>query len=127
MALSDSLPQINLGVQGRTRGEGLTTWQQVEPDTRDLAAGPRYTEEDLATTGETRPNQERKDGGSEETGKREKVDIRFERKSLTRKYNPAVYFQADDHVDSGNSPAAVSSEQTRSSSYGVLLLPAELG
>ncbi|GFY28751.1 uncharacterized protein TNCV_3441181 [Trichonephila clavipes] len=41
--------------------------------------------------------------------------------------NPAVYFQVDDHVDPGNCPAAVSSEKTRPSSYGVLPSPAELG
>ncbi|GFT49955.1 hypothetical protein TNCV_4175831 [Trichonephila clavipes] len=57
------------------------------------------------------------------------VDIRFERKFLTRKYNPAVYLQVDDHVHPGNCPAAVSSEKkkTRPSSYGVLPSPAELG
>ncbi|GFX96014.1 retrovirus-related Pol polyprotein from transposon opus [Trichonephila clavipes] len=36
------------------------------------------------------------------------VDIQFERKFLRRKWNPAVYFQVDDHVDPGNSLAAVS-------------------
>ncbi|GFX46854.1 hypothetical protein TNCV_4040001 [Trichonephila clavipes] len=41
-----------------------------------------------------------------------------------KKRNPAVYFQVDDHVDPGNCPAAVSSEKTRPSSYGVLLSPA---
>ncbi|GFW16347.1 hypothetical protein TNCV_4265121 [Trichonephila clavipes] len=57
------------------------------------------------------------------------VDIRFERKFLTRKWNSAVYLQVDDHVHPGNSPAAVSSKkkQTRPSSYGVLPSPAELG
>ncbi|GFV60789.1 DUF4817 domain-containing protein [Trichonephila clavipes] len=35
------------------------TWQQVEPYTRDLAADPLYREEDLATTGETRPDRTR--------------------------------------------------------------------
>ncbi|GFX52144.1 hypothetical protein TNCV_548031 [Trichonephila clavipes] len=35
---------------------------------------------------------------------------KFERKFLRRKRNPAVYFQVDDHVDPGNSLAAVSSE-----------------
>ncbi|GFT64526.1 CCHC-type domain-containing protein [Trichonephila clavipes] len=29
------------------------------------------------------------------------VDIQFERKFLRRKWNPAVYFQVDDHVDPG--------------------------
>ncbi|GFV62663.1 hypothetical protein TNCV_2528871 [Trichonephila clavipes] len=38
-----------------------------------------------------------------------------------------LYFQVDDQVDPGNYPAAVSSEKTRPSSYGVLLSPAELG
>ncbi|GFX67824.1 retrovirus-related Pol polyprotein from transposon opus [Trichonephila clavipes] len=55
------------------------------------------------------------------------LDIRFERKFLTRKWNPAVYLQVDDHVHPGNCPAAVSSEKTRPSSYGVLPSPAELG
>ncbi|GFV33988.1 hypothetical protein TNCV_2613861 [Trichonephila clavipes] len=36
------------------------TWQQVERETR-------YGEEDLATTGETSPNEERKEGGGEKT------------------------------------------------------------
>ncbi|GFU58024.1 hypothetical protein TNCV_3574511 [Trichonephila clavipes] len=43
------------------------------------------------------------------------VDIRFERKFLTRKWNPAVYLQVDDHVPPGNCPD------------GVLPSPAELG
>ncbi|GFT98686.1 hypothetical protein TNCV_2671271 [Trichonephila clavipes] len=56
------------------------------------------------------------------------VDIQFERKILTRKENPAVYLQVDDHVHPGNCLAAVSSEnKTRPSSYGVLPSPAELG
>ncbi|GFV29109.1 hypothetical protein TNCV_4601411 [Trichonephila clavipes] len=44
-----------------------------------------------------------------------------------RRMNPAVYLQVDDHVHPGNCPAAVSSEKTRPSSYGVLPSPAELG
>ncbi|GFY29022.1 retrovirus-related Pol polyprotein from transposon opus [Trichonephila clavipes] len=39
------------------------------------------------------------------------VDIQFERKILTRKWNPAVYLQVDDHVHPGNCLAAVSSEK----------------
>ncbi|GFV23623.1 hypothetical protein TNCV_2366101 [Trichonephila clavipes] len=38
-----------------------------------------------------------------------------------------VYLQVDDHVHPGNCLAAVSSEKTRPSSYGVLPSPAELG
>ncbi|GFY55678.1 CCHC-type domain-containing protein [Trichonephila inaurata madagascariensis] len=38
-------------------GSTACTWQQVERYTRDLAAGLLYTEEDLATTGETRPEE----------------------------------------------------------------------
>ncbi|GFX62956.1 gonadotropin-releasing hormone receptor [Trichonephila clavipes] len=46
----------------------------------------------------------------ESDGKSRAVDIQFERKFLRRKWNPAVHFQVDDHVDPGNSLAAVSSE-----------------
>ncbi|GFY69040.1 hypothetical protein TNIN_63081 [Trichonephila inaurata madagascariensis] len=46
------------------------TWQQVERYTRDLAACPLYTEEDLATTGETRP--EEIERGEREKKRREK-------------------------------------------------------
>ncbi|GFY68685.1 uncharacterized protein TNIN_197001 [Trichonephila inaurata madagascariensis] len=38
-------------------GSTACTWQQVKRYTRGLAMGPLYTEEDLATTGETRPEE----------------------------------------------------------------------
>ncbi|GFX33801.1 hypothetical protein TNCV_3962101 [Trichonephila clavipes] len=53
------------------------------------------------------------------------VDIRFERKFLTRKQNPAVYLQVDDHGIALQQFQV--KKKTRPSSYGVLPSPAELG
>ncbi|GFU87424.1 hypothetical protein TNCV_1271111, partial [Trichonephila clavipes] len=77
-------------------------------------------------TGRTRDEIEKRIWQRQQRKKR-KWTFGFERKFLTRKWNPAVYLQVDDHVILGNCPAAVSSEKNRPSSYGVLQLPAELG
>ncbi|GFV23245.1 hypothetical protein TNCV_2033841, partial [Trichonephila clavipes] len=76
----------------------------------------RYEKKDQSGNDGRRRSERREERGWRKKAGVEKVDT-----------NPAVYLQVDDHVHPGNYLAAVSSEKTRPSSYGVLPSPAELG